>query len=519
MSRNISLEITGPQKICITGKNGAGKSTLLKAIAEMLLQRENLRVFYMPQNYEEALALEQTPVEYLSVTGQKDEKNRIGTYLGSLKYTAQEMNHPVRELSGGQKAKLLFLKMSMEGYQVLILDEPTRNLSPLSAPVIRELLKNYGEFLSACPMTGNIYRRCVQRCTGWIRPDCMKRGSQTLIDKRKGRFYDESNLNAKEKKCMNKKVMKYYEETARSLGLSLDTESGAIYGRRSDFDLVIYAASEGSPHLLTVVVSAGRSGGPLTREECKQFSKENKSVSMLQQKENVISMVVKTALTDKGLKNNLEESINALIGFLRLNGFQNRCQICGSQGETDSVRTGLSYMHLCPECFEKFRSAKAADTSRKEAVSENVVGGIIGALAGSLLGVLCIVVFGQLGYVSAVSGIVMAVCAMKGYEKLGRKLSGRGAAICILIMFVMTYVGNHLDWTVVCMREVGLDPVTAWQSVSVLLAQGALGTAYWANLGLVYVFALLGAVPMVQKAIKKQKEIDHFYRLGSGNML
>ena len=41
-------------------------------------------------------------------------------------------------------AKLLFLKMSMEQNDVLILDEPTRNFSPLSNPVIRELLKNFG---------------------------------------------------------------------------------------------------------------------------------------------------------------------------------------------------------------------------------------------------------------------------------------------------------------------------------------------------------------------------------------
>ena len=54
------------------------------------------------------------------------------------------MSHAIAELSGGQKAKLLFLKMSMEGNNVLVLDEPTRNFSPLSNPVIRELLKGFG---------------------------------------------------------------------------------------------------------------------------------------------------------------------------------------------------------------------------------------------------------------------------------------------------------------------------------------------------------------------------------------
>lgn len=98
----------------------------------------------MPQNYEEMLDLEQTPAEYLSQTGDKDELTRIRTYLGSMKYTADEMDHPISELSGGQKAKILLLKMSMSGANVLILDEPTRNFSPLSNPVIREHLKNFG---------------------------------------------------------------------------------------------------------------------------------------------------------------------------------------------------------------------------------------------------------------------------------------------------------------------------------------------------------------------------------------
>ncbi|MGE4486062.1 MAG: ABC transporter ATP-binding protein, partial [Oscillospiraceae bacterium] len=51
--------------------------------------------------------------------------------------------HKITELSGGQKAKLLFLKMILDGCNVLILDEPTRNFSPISGPVIRNVLKAY----------------------------------------------------------------------------------------------------------------------------------------------------------------------------------------------------------------------------------------------------------------------------------------------------------------------------------------------------------------------------------------
>ena len=87
--------------------------------------------------------MQQTPVEYLSETGDKEEISKIRTYLGSMKYTADEMQHNIADLSGGQKAKLLLLKMSMSGSNVLLLDEPTRNFSPLSNPVIRDMLKGF----------------------------------------------------------------------------------------------------------------------------------------------------------------------------------------------------------------------------------------------------------------------------------------------------------------------------------------------------------------------------------------
>lgn len=160
LARDIRLQVKGPEKLCIIGKNGVGKTTLLRLIAGQLLERADIRAAYMPQNYEELLNPELTPVEYLSLTWgrqslpdsvcterprclTKEELTRIRTYLGSMKYTVQETEHAIRELSGGQKAKLLLLKMSMEHRNVLILDEPTRNFSPLSGPVIRQLLQDF----------------------------------------------------------------------------------------------------------------------------------------------------------------------------------------------------------------------------------------------------------------------------------------------------------------------------------------------------------------------------------------
>lgn len=152
--QDIRLRVTGSEKICLTGNNGVGKTTLLKQIAEQLLARTDIKAAYMPQNYDDLLRKDVppdiTPAAFLAQTGTRDEMTDIRTFLGSLKYTADEMSHSVLGLSGGQKAKLLLLRVCMSGANVLILDEPTRNISPLSSPVIRTLLKEYkGAIISA----------------------------------------------------------------------------------------------------------------------------------------------------------------------------------------------------------------------------------------------------------------------------------------------------------------------------------------------------------------------------------
>ncbi len=143
LAQSLRLWVDGPEHIGIVGPNGAGKSTLLKAVADQLLPRTDLRAAYMPQNYNELLLGEQTPVDLLAPSGHKDDITRARTLLGSMKYKAEEMEHPAAALSGGQRAKLLFLAMVLGGANVLVLDEPTRNFSPLSAPVIRDVLAQF----------------------------------------------------------------------------------------------------------------------------------------------------------------------------------------------------------------------------------------------------------------------------------------------------------------------------------------------------------------------------------------
>ena len=143
LAHNVRLFVRGGEKIGIIGKNGAGKTTLIRQLAEQLLHRRDLKVGYMPQDYGEELPGDLTPVEYLAPSGRSEEITRARTFLGSIRFAKEEMFHAIQELSGGQKAKLLLTKFMLDGSNVLILDEPTRNFSPLSGPQVRRVLSSF----------------------------------------------------------------------------------------------------------------------------------------------------------------------------------------------------------------------------------------------------------------------------------------------------------------------------------------------------------------------------------------
>lgn len=149
LAENIRLLMRGAEKVCITGSNGCGKTTLLKEIWAQLKNRTDVRAAYMPQNYADLLDLSKTPVDCICSKGNAEERTMVRTFLGALRFTTAEMEHPAAALSGGQQAKIFLLRLNLSGANVLLLDEPTRNFSPMSGPVIRSMLAHFpGAILS-----------------------------------------------------------------------------------------------------------------------------------------------------------------------------------------------------------------------------------------------------------------------------------------------------------------------------------------------------------------------------------
>jgi len=318
------------------------------------------------------------------------------------------------------------------------------------------------------------------------------------------------------------KVSNNYSELASYLGMSYDSVNDVIYGQKDSFDLILYAADSRYPYMLTVHTSAKTpTGVALAKEDFKELGKSTKALGVGKQDGNNIIVPLMNYPKQEKLKEGVKEGISALLSFLRGRGLTPCCCICGQTEEIAAYKAGGSYYHLCPNCETNMRGNLALTTQKKEQKKENIVGGIVGALLGSLVGVLCIIVLSRLGYVAALSGAVMAIGVLKGYELLGGKLTTKGTVISIIIMLVMTYVGDRLDWAIVLMGEgggadAGYNLFDCYRLVSYALQMEMIEmTAYIGNLVLLYVFLLLGAVPTIMSKVKEKKEEGRMVKIGS----
>ena len=315
-----------------------------------------------------------------------------------------------------------------------------------------------------------------------------------------------------------KKKIETYQEAAMASGLRYDEANNLFHGVRDGFDFIVYAADENHPFSLVLHTAAkSADGSVLDKKVVRAFEKSSRSIGYLGQKNMDIRVTVQA--TAKNLKEALNECITATTAFLRANSYSPCCDLCGQPVETVALKMGGEYYHMCPDCEMKMRSdaaMKAQQTARKK---ENIIGGIVGALLGSLLGALSVLILSQLGYVAALSGVIMAVCVLKGYEMLGGKLTKKAVVISVIIMILMTYFADRVDWAIILFREgggaeAGYNIFECYRLIPTAIYREVIDVgSYIANLFLLYLFVALGAVPTIRGKLKEKKEEGIITRL------
>ncbi|WP_237154228.1 ABC-F family ATP-binding cassette domain-containing protein [Oryzibacter oryziterrae] len=133
--RNLSLRIDDDDRIALLGKNGNGKSTLAKAIADRLqpfsgniTKASKLEIAFFAQHQLDELRPNESAVEHVRRLMADQPEARVRARVAQMGLETSKMDTPARELSGGEKARLLLGLATFHGPNLLILDEPTNHL-------------------------------------------------------------------------------------------------------------------------------------------------------------------------------------------------------------------------------------------------------------------------------------------------------------------------------------------------------------------------------------------------------
>ena len=148
--KNLNFGIDQSSRIAIVGPNGVGKSTLLNLLIGELNSTEGevvrnrfLRVGKYSQHFVDVLPMDKTPVQFIQSRFPDVKYHDARGLLGRFGLEGHAHEIEVRNLSGGQKARVVFASLSLEAPHIMVLDEPTNNLDIESIDALGDAIREY----------------------------------------------------------------------------------------------------------------------------------------------------------------------------------------------------------------------------------------------------------------------------------------------------------------------------------------------------------------------------------------
>jgi ATP-binding cassette subfamily F protein 3 len=149
--KNLDLLVENGDRLVVAGRNGAGKSTLLRIIAGMdsdfsgeVKPGSGVSIGYFSQDSAEQMKGSVSILDMFEKECPLELIPKIRDMLGAFLFRGDDVYKSIDMLSGGEKSRLVLLRLLLKPVNLLILDEPTNHLDIHSKDVLLEALKDFG---------------------------------------------------------------------------------------------------------------------------------------------------------------------------------------------------------------------------------------------------------------------------------------------------------------------------------------------------------------------------------------